>query len=247
MKRCILPIVCLLISSIISTAVYAERACNLYQEKHYTDLIARAEKGDRDAMLELSTMYCDDCTKTLDSCVKDAVKWLKVAAAHGQPEAKRLMQGTEHETLHGRILYRSQNLKDGNYVFRSYHDNIGYIAYYEILKKNKIVNVPDAKELPFHGQFHVTEYDGNVFDTSLFGDHYPTLQINLSIGSQGEEGEMRYFSLGKELKCLIDKKTLSPYWTFSRFKERYSSQALDAFKKGDAELRNCEEAVEPSI
>lgn len=216
------------------TTACADRQCNSYSQKFYNELLSRAKNNDQKAMFILSATYCDDCANSLDTCSNDAMKWLEAAAEHGDEQSKLYLKGKNptFDNLHGDIFYLTQEIKNGDYTFRSYRDSQLYTAYFEILKDNKIIFAPNK-----HGD--TGEYRGMLLSMSLMGDPYPTLEVWPNNGGHADGVEHLYFSLGKDLKCLVEKKSNRIFWPLNRFEEDHSPAAIVALKNGTAELKLC--------
>ena len=237
MKKIILLMIILCINT-VTPSVYADDVTHQYSQEAYNALLLRAQKNkDNVAMFILSTMYCDDNTYK-GKCYIEALRWLKAAAANGNKEAQTYLQQKNSAPFgneHGVIIFLANEIKNEDYTFRSYQDSIAYNnAYFEIYKNNKLIFAPSDN----HG---AEEFRTQLFPNGLFGDGVPTLGMWVNIGSAhgSIDADARYFALGKELKCLVNKKSKKPYWTLYRFDEEYSHEAVEAFKIGEAELVTC--------
>lgn len=216
------------------TIVHADRQCKNYSQQIYHELFNRVQHNDNNAMFLLSTVYCDDCAKSLDTCANDSIKWLKAAAQNGHADAKLYLQGKKDPSysLNGDIFYLAQEIKSGDYIFRSYRDSETYAAYMEILKENKVIfAMPNNDD--------TEEFRGSLSKNSLIGDKFPTLEVWPNNGGHADSVNHLYFSLGNELTCLVAKKSNSIYWPLNRFEQEHSPTALVALQQGAGELKSC--------
>jgi|SRR5688572_21756752 len=241
MKKIVLVILYAVFFMTTMTATHADEQCDEYPQKIYDDLLKRAKNNDKDAMFELSITYCDDCKNSTDTCAHDAMKWLKAAADHGHKKAKDQLYIVSEDPptvdKHGNALHLNQEIKNGDYIFRSYRDTTRGTAYFEILKNNKVLFIP-KKHADIAG-YNILEYRGILSTHSLIGDSHPTLEVWPN--NMGHAGGVSwyYFSLGKELKCLVNKKSNSMFWPLNRFEEDHSPTAKVALKNGTGELKSC--------